>query len=225
MICRFEKTMKLLFVKLDANIGLGGALNKGLEYCEGDMIARMDSDDISHPDRFKKQLAYFEKNPDTDVLGSFVTEIDFAGNVGNLRKMPLSNEDVRKSLWACPMIHPTVMIKKESLVKVGGYDSTLRRRQDYELWFRGARFGWKFANIPEPLLLYRFDKSTHKKQPIKLAFEQGVIGFKGATVLNMPFWKRLACFVPFLRSFLPAKLQHKIYWFLKRFDPRQKGRG
>lgn len=92
VICRFEKILKLIFVRLEANIGLGGALNEGLQYCEGDFIARMDSDDICHPERFEKQLAFFEENPEIDVIGSFVREVDLSGNLGKLRKMPVSNE-------------------------------------------------------------------------------------------------------------------------------------
>lgn len=211
----------LTVVALPSNIGLGGALNEGLQYCCHDLVARMDTDDASLTRRFECQVAMFENNPDLDVAGGFVIEIDANGNLGALRSMPITHEGIMASLWTCPLIHPTVMFRREKLFQVGAYDSTLRRRQDYELWFRCAQAGFEFGNIPEPLILYRFDHHTHKKQPLKIALEQALIGYRGATLIGMAYWKRLACFIPFLRAMFPASLQHFAYRAMRRFDPRQ----
>ncbi|MGF1793910.1 glycosyltransferase [Photobacterium profundum] len=211
----------LIVVALPQNIGLGGALNEGLKYCHHELVARMDTDDICLPDRFAKQVALFDEDSSLDIVGCFALEIDKHGNKGALRSMPVTHNEIVNSLWASPIIHPSVMFKRNKIKKIGAYNATLRRRQDYELWFRCADQGHRFYNIPAPLLLYRFTKNTHTKQPIKLAFEQAMVGFKGASLLNMPIWKRAACFVPFFRSLLPARLQHLIYLALRRFDPRR----
>ena len=208
-------------VPLEKNVGLGEALNAGIKHCSYELIARMDTDDICMPDRFEKQIRFFKDN-DVDIIGSYSIEIDEDGNRGNLRKMPLNHQDIYNNLFTCPLIHPTVMFKKSIIEKVSGYDKTLTRRQDYDLWFRCAKVGAKFANIDEPLLLYRFTNDTHKKQNFKAMLSQAKIGYRGVKLLNQPYWKALACYIPLLRSLLPNKLQHFVYNLLKNFDPRQK---
>lgn len=222
VITTFETKLPLKRVKLKKNSGLAIALNAGLVECSCEYVARMDTDDILLPERFAEQLAFIQKNPEVDLVGSYALEIDETGKSGGVRRMPPDHDAIVDSLWSNPFIHPAVMFKREKLLQIGGYDASLRRRQDYELWFRCAKNGFRFANIPKPLILYRFVAGTHKKQTIGLAWEQAIIGYKGASLLQMAFWKRLACFVPFFRSLLPTKLQHWLYVALKRFDPRHR---
>jgi len=217
----YRDKLNIVTVKLLQNSGLAVALNEGLTHCQHALVARMDADDICLSDRFLKQTAFFDKDPSLDVVGSFVVEIDEQGKKGALRSMPVTHDEIVNSLWACPVIHPGVMFKRDKINQVGGYNIALRRRQDYDLWFRCAEQGLKFHNIPTPLLLYRFTQNTYAKQSVKLAFEQAIIGFKGASLLNLPIWKRVACFVPFIRSLLPSRLQYLMYLALRRFDPRK----
>lgn len=211
----------LKIIPLEQNVGLGNALNIGLKECSYDLVARMDTDDICMSDRFEKQIGFFE-NSDVDIIGSYCIEIDEDENRGNLRKMPLNHQDIYNNLFTNPFIHPAMMFKKSIIEKVGGYDKTLTRRQDYDLWFKCAKAGAKFANIGEPLLLYRFTNDTHKKQNLNLMLSQAKIGYKGVRLLNQPYWKAIACYVPVVRSLLPNKIQHIVYKVLKKFDPRQK---
>lgn len=208
-------------IPLEQNVGLGNALNIGLKECSYDLVARMDTDDICVPDRFEKQIRFFENN-DVDVVGSYCIEVDEKDNRGNIRKMPLAHKDIYDNLFTCPLIHPTVMFKKSIVEKVEGYDKALTRRQDYDLWFKCAKVGAKFANIDEPLLLYRFTNDTHKKQNLNLMLSQAKIGYKGVRLLRQPYWKAFACYVPVFRSLLPNKIQHIVYKVLKKFDPRQR---
>lgn len=212
----------LTLIELPTNVGLGGALSKGLEECRHEMVARMDTDDVAFPERFEVQMSFMEANPKIDVVGSFVEEIDQDGSLMGIRKMPIEHEAIRANLWASPIIHPTVMLRRSRVLAAGNYDPQCRRRQDYELWFRCAEFGLRFHNISRPLLFYRFGADTHKKQPPGLAWEQAMIGFRGASRLGMPVYQRLACFIPFARSLLPRGFQHLLYRVLKPFDPRQK---
>lgn len=212
----------LTIVALPQHGGLGAALNAGLAHCSHELVARMDTDDISLPQRFEKQLACFTHNPHIDLLGCFVTEIDDNENKMQTRKMPTNHQNIYDNLFACPFIHPTVVFKKKSLLAVGGYDARLVRRQDYDLWFRMAKNGARLANIPESLLLYRFTRSTHSRQSPKQVFSQALIGYNGVRSLKQPYWKALVCFVPFFRSLLPINLQHYVYGVFKCFDPRQK---
>jgi glycosyltransferase involved in cell wall biosynthesis len=225
VIAAFLPLLPLKLIKLKVNSGLAVALNAGLAECTGDYVARMDTDDILLPERFSVQLSYMQQHPDVDLVGSFAAEINENSAEGSLRGMPTEHAAIVSSLWSNPFIHPAVMFKREKMLSIGGYDVNLRRRQDYELWFRCAKNGFRFANIPQPLILYRFVAGSHKKQTVALAWEQAMIGFKGSGSLEMPAWKRFACFVPFIRSLLPTKLQHWLYSALKRFDPRQQKMG
>ena len=209
-------------VAFSKNCGLGEALKAGLEACQYDLVARMDTDDVASPERFERQFEYLKSHPEVDILGSFVQEMTYSGEMVGIRKTPVAHEEVVSCLWASPMIHPSIMMRRSSVLLAGNYDARYRRRQDYELWFRCAEKGLRFYNLPEPLLYYRFGQHTHRKQSPKLALEQAVIGYKGSKRLKMPIVKRLACFIPFIRSLLPTSLQHAMYKVLIPFDPRRR---
>jgi glycosyltransferase involved in cell wall biosynthesis len=212
----------LKIIPLKDNVGLGNALNIGLRECSHELVARMDTDDISTADRFKKQIDCFSSDERLDIIGSFATLIDENGILGDMRKMPIDHKSIYDNLFACPFIHPSVMFKKSSIVNVGGYNKSLIRRQDYDLWFKCAKADMKFFNIAEPLILYRFTPNTHNRQTFKVMMKQSLIGYKGVLSINQPYWKAIACFVPLIRSLLPMKIQHYLYLFMKKIDPRQK---
>jgi glycosyltransferase involved in cell wall biosynthesis len=214
------KTLRI--VSLSENKGLGTALNFGLDACKFDIVARMDTDDVALPERFKKQLAFLLDYPEVDILGSFVKEMSYLGDVGETRSAPVTHDDIITCLWASPMVHPSIMMRRSRVLEAGNYNPACRRRQDYELWFRCAEKGLQFHNLSEPLLYYRFGQHTHKKQPPKLAWDQAMIGYRGASRLGLPLIQRLACFLPFVRSLLPSGLQHALYRVLSPLDPRRR---
>ncbi|EIJ34223.1 glycosyltransferase [Thiothrix nivea] len=222
IIKQYRNELNIISVRIPKNVGLAMALNTGLKNCSYNLIARMDTDDIALPIRFEKQIDFIKKNPDVDIVGSFAIEIDEHGAHGNTRKTTVNHDQIHKNLFTCPFIHPTILFKKDKITALGGYNTKLKRRQDYELWFRCAQAGAKFANIPESLLLYRFTTQTHKRQNLKTCIEQGNIGYNGVKSLKQPLWQGIACYIPILRAILPHKIQHIIYPILKKFDPRQK---
>ncbi|WP_421952726.1 glycosyltransferase [Pelagibacterium sp.] len=224
IIDTFRGALNIRDVKLSQNRGLGAALAVGLAESASELVARMDADDIALPDRFARQYAAFTENPALDLVSGYAVEIDGNGTQGRLRTVPINHEDIISTLWANPIIHPAVMFRRDKILAVGSYNPSLRRRQDYELWFRCAAAGMRFGNIPEPLIEYRFTPDTHKRQSRKDMWQQGVIGFNGSRKIGLPLWKQLACFVPFLRSLLPAPLQHVAYRAMQRFDPRKNER-
>ncbi|KPQ02367.1 glycosyltransferase [Marinobacter sp. HL-58] len=214
----------LITERFEVNQGLGAALHRGLSLAGNELVARMDADDIASSERFAIQLAMLEEREDIDILGSFVQEISFDGKPLGLRTMPSEHHSIVANLWASPIIHPTVMMRRSRVLSSGNYDPACRRRQDYELWFRCAANGLRFHNLALPLLHYRFGAHTHKKQLPRLALEQALIGYRGAGRLGMPFYQRAACFIPFIRSLLPAQVQHLVYKLLTPMDPRRKSK-
>lgn len=152
-------------IQLPKNIGLGLALNEGIKVCRNELIARMDSDDISMPTRCEKQVAAFEENTLLDIVGCQVIEfVDEPNNIVGKRRVPLNNEDICKySRKRDPFNHPAVMYRKSKVEKVGCY-SDLRKNQDTDLWIKMLSDGSIGMNIDECLLNFRFDKNTYKKR-------------------------------------------------------------
>lgn len=151
---------------LEENRGLGEALRIGSEQCTGDYIFRMDADDISHPQRFEKQIAYIEEHPEIDVLGTDIAEFYVSPDEGDLRirRCPSSHADIVKmGKKRNPMNHVTVCIKKTALQKCGGYE-TLLLLEDYYLWLKMIVAGCKLANINESLVYVRVGNGFHSKR-------------------------------------------------------------
>ena len=173
-------------VQLKKNVGLGLALNEGIKKCKNELIARMDADDISLPERCEKQLEVFEKNENIDIVGCHVKEFaESPNNIVGQRKVPLTNKDIHNyARRRDPFNHPTVMYKKSKVLKVGGYGD-YRKNQDTELWIKMLYDGCVAQNIDDYLLLFRFDENTYKKRKswintkllIKIRKEAYKIGF------------------------------------------------
>jgi len=158
----------LKVVGYEDNRGLGYALNYGLKYCNGEYIARMDTDDIALPQRFKKQIEFLKKNRDIDVVGSYIQIIDENNNKKEIIKYPLTHKELFKFFKKRdPLAHPSVMFKKSFFEKVKGYPLE-RKNQDTLLWAEGFFNGCKFANINKVLLLFRqTDETMNKRGNIK----------------------------------------------------------
>lgn len=153
----------LKIIKLDKNSGLGLALQKGILACSNEIIARMDTDDISCYDRFEKQINFLINNPDVDVLGGYMKE--FIGDINNvicIKDAPVNNIE-KYMKFRDPVNHPTVILKKSKVLEAGNYQEILLNEDSY-LWRRMLVCGSKFANIPEPLLYFRTSDDTYKRR-------------------------------------------------------------
>lgn len=139
------------------NMGLAATLNKGLALARGEFIARQDHDDISHPERFARQLFYLRHNVECVLLGT-AAEI-WNGDIPTQRTHdhPTRHELlVFDLLFNNPFVHSSVMMRRDAVLSIGGYTTDPSRQppEDYELWSRMARLG-KVANLADRLLVYR----------------------------------------------------------------------
>ena len=146
----------LRVIPLKENVGLGVALSKGLKYCSYELIARMDTDDISKFDRFEKQLNVFKQHPELSVVGSWVDEFtDVPEDSKTQRKLPKTNDElVVFAKKRNPLNHPSVMFKKSDIKSVGSYQP-FPLFEDYYLWARLICGGYQLFNIQESLLYFR----------------------------------------------------------------------
>ena len=152
-------------VKLSENMGLGRALDKGLEVCRNDLVARMDADDISLPSRCEKLLDLFAKNPKLGLAGTNIDEFyDDPQNVVSSRKVPCDYESICKFMRRrSPFNHPSVMFKKSEVVRCGGYGK-MKRKQDFDLFARMLNMDCLALNIDESLLLFRSNRDNYKRR-------------------------------------------------------------
>lgn len=155
----------LKIVPLKENVGLGKALDIGLKYCSNELIARMDTDDISLPTRCEKQLKMFNDDKELDLVGTMIDEFyDDLKNVVSSRVVPTKHEDIEKFIRRrSPFNHPTVMFKKSAVINSGGYGK-FSRKQDLDLFSRMVNNGCKAANIDESLLLFRSNEDNFKRR-------------------------------------------------------------
>lgn len=157
---------RIIRLRNEKNLGLVQSLNNALALAQGEFIARMDADDISHPDRFQKQLFYLEQHPEIGVLGSAMIQVDEHGQPISTLMPPLKHEAVLwHTLFGCAIFHATVMMRRKELADVGGYDINFLHSEDLDLWSR--LFGkTKFANLPEVL----YTRRLHRKSVISTQF-------------------------------------------------------
>ena len=160
-----EEHPELNVIRLEKNSGLGNALNIGIRFCRNELVARMDSDDLSRPDRCERQLEVFCIDPDISICSGTVEEFTASvDEVETIRSLPKSHEEIiafaRKRN---PFNHPCVMYKKEAVEASGGY-CDFYLLEDYYLWIRMLQNGAKGYNIPEPLLWMRAGSEMYKRR-------------------------------------------------------------
>lgn len=201
--------------RLAKNMGLGEALRQGLEQCSCSLVARMDSDDISLPDRFEKQLAVFEKNPELAVLGGMIEEFDsHTLKPICIRQVPLEDAGIRKFLkFRNPMNHVSVMFRKDAVMKAGGYQP-FPLLEDYYLWARMMAKGFRLMNIPEILVKVRIDANMFGRRG-GLAYFRNNLAMYGKLrelgLITVPEYIFNACVRFTVQVLMPKSLRGKFY--------------
>lgn len=207
-------------VRNETNLGLGKSLNNGLIACRNELVARMDTDDISVLDRCEKQLKLFQSKPYLSLVGAWVDEfVDSPDIIVSTRRVPCSQKEIydfakRRSAFN----HPVIMYKKTDVLGIGGY-SSLRRNQDVDLFGRMLYQGYQAENIGESLLYFRSNDSLAKRRK---SFENT----KSYIDTIYRFWKMgyssfldyiVVCIGQLAMFLLPISIQKAVYkYFLRR---------
>lgn len=206
-------------VKNGTNLGLGLALNVGLKECRNELVARMDTDDCSKPERCEKQLARYEEKPYLAIVGSHIDE--FVGDISNVvsqRVVPTSSEEIYNyAKKRSAFNHPTVMYSKTAVLENKGY-TDLKRNQDVDLFGRMQYAGYKAENIDEALLWFRSSDDLAKRR----RSWQNTWSYINTI---RKFWKMgYSSFIDYIEVggaqlimfILPIKVQHYVYKKLLR---------
>lgn len=170
-----KRDKRIRVVNNKNNLQMAKSLNLAINLAKSDLIARMDQDDISLPNRLKTQYEFMKENPKVAIVGNDIIIIDENGKTTGKRTYPTSSKDLKAILFRySAFAHPTVMFRKSIFQEVGEYDSKRHPCEDIDLWFRlGKRY--KFASIPDFLFKYRISLSSGSHQNLK---KTEIIGLK-----------------------------------------------
>lgn len=162
----------------DTNLGLSSCMNFVIDWMlinapKAKYFFRMDSDDISLPERFERQVDFFEANKTVSILGTSLIEINEKGKRVGKRKLPIADHQIKQILpKRCAINHPTVAIRAEVLHSGFKYRSELRNTQDYFLWADLSAAGYRFANLPEALLEFRRVNDFYKRRGLSKSINE-----------------------------------------------------
>lgn len=155
VLASYAAQHRALCIRKAAGRGISEALNQALGLARGRYVARIDSDDICLPNRLAMQAAYLDAHPPVGVLGAQAGVINAAGLHRGRLRVPVGPDRVRAALeTSSPLIHPTVMMRRDVIVAAGGYRKLFDGAEDYDLWLRIAPHV-AFDNLPQSVLLYR----------------------------------------------------------------------
>lgn len=155
---------RIVYVKNEQNMGVAATLNKGLSLAKGEYVARMDADDISMPERFALQVAYLDAHPQVAVLAANVELFNEEGPISTGWSTTDPAQMKVDLLFSCGLAHPSVMMRRDVIQSLGGYDLEFEGMEDYELWCRVAEDHGVTA-LSEVLLRYRIHGAQVTKNP------------------------------------------------------------
>lgn len=206
--------VSLIVVALRKNVGLGKALNKGLEYCSNEWVFRMDTDDICKQDRFEKQIQFIQSNPNVVVVGGQILEFDKTPDDSAIVKtVPTTHEDIKKfAQKRCPFNHMTVAYKKSVIMELGGYQHHLFM-EDYNLWLRVIGAGYTVANLADVILYARVGNGMHarRKGYEYIKSEKQLLNLKKELKIQNPIHANILFLIRSAFRLMPSSLLGKIY--------------
>lgn len=155
---------KFILIKNEKNIKLAATLNHCLEYVDTELVARMDGDDISLPERFEKEVEFLDNHPEYAFVS---TPMIYFDEDGDFMTGKANGEPTRESFrYGSPFCHAPCMVRAEAYNAVGGYTDTERtlRMEDYYLWYKMYKAGFKGFNILTPLYKMRDDRNAKRRR-------------------------------------------------------------
>jgi glycosyltransferase EpsE len=196
---------RVILLRNEQNRKLPFSLNRCLEHASGELIARMDGDDISRPSRLERQVAFLEENPDVALVGTSMQRF----NVDGFGDVVLPPE--RPNRWTLrstvPFCHATIMARAGVYEELDGYTVSERtaRCEDIDLWFRFFHHGFRGQNLPEPLYLVREDLAAIRRRTLKGRVNLYRTTLRGFRLLDYPRTWYLRPTWSLLKAVVPAQ--------------------
>ncbi len=203
------KDERIVVIKNEKNLGLAQSLNKGLKKAKYDYVIRMDTDDICLKDRFEKQIKFALLHPEYSIIGG--KHLIFDEN-GIYPKKHIKYGEVNKKdfLFNTPFSHPTLMLKKEDILKAGGYPD-FKRGQDYAMEMNVYINGYKGYAMKDIVVHYRQDNDAYKKKNYKSRILEYKIRKKYFKKLGLPWYRVFYEIKPLIVGLIPKRMLKKYH--------------
>ena len=206
-----EEYPNIILLRNKKNQGLAYALNRCLAIATGEYIARMDVDDRCDSRRFEYQKKFLVRHPEYDLVGSRMILLD------DDHRKSFSRED-EKPTWKLlplksPFAHPTVLMHKYVMDRLGGYsvEKYTRRCEDLELWYRFFAMGMKGYNLPQYLYIKKQGLEDYKRRKVINGLEMFFIHIRGLRMLRAPFYKYMLAVKPVVAAMVPKRVMMKYH--------------
>ena len=179
-------------------------------------MARMDGDDLCSPDRFEKELAALEANPDMAVVSTAMSYFDETGTWG--RSQPILFPENGDFLYGTPFCHAPCMARRAAVMAVGGYtdDAKFLRVEDYDLWVKLYAAGYRGMNLDEALYQMRDDRNAFSRRKFRYRINEARVICKAVRLLGLPKSGYLRALRPILVGLMPM-------WLYKRLHKKRLG--
>jgi glycosyltransferase EpsE len=201
------------------NSGLSISLNNCIECSIGEFIARMDDDDFSHPDRIEKQMDFLLSHPEYSIIGTSVNYFDEMGVWGTSKQ---TGERCKINIFeGHTFYHSSVVMRKRDLMTVGMYtaDKLNQRGQDYDLWCKFYKAGFKGYNLPDILVDYYESKQSVKRRKFRFRLNNAIKMHLWRKKLGLPLRYEYFSCVTFAKCFVPQELIRLLH--RKRFGNKE----
>lgn len=210
---------RIVIINNAENKKLPYSLNHCLEHVKTELVARMDADDWSHPERLQKQVDFLDNHPEYDLVGTGVTVSDGNEKIASIIKIPEPTKEtmLRQNAFS----HATIMTYKSVYDELGGYslDPTVIRVEDVDLWCRFLAHGFRGYNLSEELYTILEDRNAVKRRTFSARYNSAVTRYRGYKLMGFHGWVCIKPFFIILKAFVPQRIYeiaHKS--LLKRRD-------
>ena len=202
---------KIVLLQNERNCGLNETLNNCLAVAKGQYIARMDGDDRCSPDRFEKELAALESDPNIAIVSTDMAHFDETGTWGRIARPTIP--EPKHFLKESPFCHAPCMVRREAYEAVGGYSVSkkLLRVEDYHLWIKMYAAGYKGKNIHEPLYQMRDDRNAYGRRKFRYRLNEAYIRHVVIKTFRLPITGYVYVLRPIVVGLLPRWLYDRLH--------------
>lgn len=202
---------KIILLRNQKNLGLNETLNRCLAVATGKYIARQDADDLSLPDRLRLEVDFLDHHPEYALVSGCKDHFDSEGFWGNF--VEIEKPTMKDIFFGPPFCHPACMMRAEALRKIGGYSVAKRllRVEDYHLWYKFYRAGFKGYNLQQTIYLYADDRDAYSKRNWQNRLNEMHLKRLIIKEEHLPCHYHFFTFRPVIVGLLPTGIYHYLH--------------
>ena len=205
----------ITLLRNERNMKLAATLNRCISAARGEYLARMDGDDISHPERLARQVAFLDAHPEYDLVSTSFVRFDGSGEwmtcVGDVEP------DKKSLIFGVPFNHPSCLMRKKAIAEIGNYtaDPKVERAEDVYLWYKFFKAGKRGYVLPDILINYRDDRDAARRRRVCDRFRFARMKYEILGGLCLGMWRWVALYEA-AKAFVPPVLVYKVKKFFSR---------